>query len=284
MDISRDVQWGVSTPDAAARAFPYYILEQGYFEAGPQYFTRRSDADYYLLIYTVSGQGSMRTEDGETRLNPGTAVIVNCRRFHEYRTASRELWKFHWMHLSGAGMDGFRDMLTDRLTPVMLENEDEIVRRFEAMLFKMPMSDILACAEMSQRISELLLIMLRAKASAEDDSHSMWRHEIKLLAEYILENYAKPLSLDDFMAVTHLSRYRLIHLFREQTGMPPYQYMHYCRINNAQKLLRASGMSVSEVARKVGYENHMLFLHHFKKIVGKTPTQYAAESVKMPLY
>ena len=86
--------------------------------------------------------------------------------------------------------------------------------------------------------------------------------------------------IDDFMRFTSLSRHYLIHVFERQMGMPPYRYLHMCRVNQAQVLLKTTDLPVAEIAERVGYNSAAVFIRHFRSFMGVTPGVYRSESIR----
>ncbi|MGN0972321.1 MAG: helix-turn-helix domain-containing protein [Aristaeellaceae bacterium] len=182
------------------------------------------------------------------------------------------------MHLCGAGADSFASLLLERLTPVPVSLDHIISGQFQVNVA----ADILEYAEISHCLSTLLLELLRARALAAASGPTVRKDEISALAEYIARHYDQPLTLDDCIRVARLSRYYLIRLFRQQMGMPPCQYLHKCRINRAQELLRSTQDSIGRIGAQVGYADPVVFIRHFRRMVGVTPSVYRKESTVMP--
>jgi AraC-like DNA-binding protein len=66
--------------------------------------------------------------------------------------------------------------------------------------------------------------------------------------------------------------------------LPPHQYVIRRRVERAQHLLRADGgLSLVEIALRVGFSDQSQFSSHFKRIVGITPGQFRTRnnSLKM---
>ena len=57
-------------------------------------------------------------------------------------------------------------------------------------------------------------------------------------------------------------------------------YLRTLRINKAKKLLVNSDMNITQISNAVGFQTIHHFTAVFKKIVGKTPTEYKAEKKK----
>ena len=280
MDLLPESHFQIITPDESARSFNYFVTEYGRYRAGTDYFTKRDRKDAALLIFTISGEGELEWNGQSCQLIPGSAVVINCDSYHFYRTSSAEPWDFYWVHFCSSN-DGCMDTLTEQLKPILLTDISTMHRYFIDIEGAGHMGGLLTWAEMSHAISGMLLEMMRSLMHTKN-AHQPRRKEIVRLAEYIRTNHKHELSIEDFMSVANLSKYHLIRLFRQQMGIPPYNYMHHCRINNAQQLLRTSDMSVCEIAQQVGYADSVTFIRHFKKIVGVTPTQYVANSIQLP--
>ncbi len=278
MDISPLSETYIPAGDAA-RAFPFRVTEAGYFDAGADYFTRRDSKDQALLMLTHAGRGELKWQNQTCLLEPGSCVAIFCDTYHEYRTRPGGRWEFSWLHAVGDGLLGYRAALMTHLTPVALRAPDEARAAFERVFRFATRRDVAAMAEMSDAVSSILTGMMRSLA--EGDETPLGRADIRRLADYIRQNCAQNLSMDDFTREISLSQYHLIRLFTRQMGMPPYRYLHACRVTDAQRLLRATDRSVAEIAFLVGYSDPVNFIRHFRAIAGTTPARYRAESTRI---
>lgn len=96
--------------------------------------------------------------------------------------------------------------------------------------------------------------------------------------DYIEEHYAEKICVDDIAQSAYISPAYLRKLFMEYCRMSPLQYLNSVRIHAACKLLQKMDYNISEVSRKVGYENISTFLNNFKMITGETPKQWKERS------
>ena len=92
--------------------------------------------------------------------------------------------------------------------------------------------------------------------------------------DYIKENYAKDVSLDEVSRMVDISPYYFSKIFKEETGENFIEYLTNIRIEKAKKLLTESDMSMKEICASVGYADPNYFSRTFKKNVGVTPTEY----------
>ncbi|WP_414624491.1 helix-turn-helix domain-containing protein [Calothrix sp. CCY 0018] len=100
---------------------------------------------------------------------------------------------------------------------------------------------------------------------------------IQWVRDYLNDNYAENISLEDLARIVNFSPFYLNRAFRKQIGIPPHKYQNQIRIARAKALL-TSNLSISQVAIKTGFSSQSHFGWHFKRVMGVTPKQYAKES------
>ena len=92
---------------------------------------------------------------------------------------------------------------------------------------------------------------------------------------YIEKNYRNPeFSVQDVAGHIKIDRTYLYRIFKKETDMSVIDYINNCRITKAQTMLIDKNISVKDVAYSVGFTDQMYFSKVFKKITGKTPTEY----------
>lgn len=100
---------------------------------------------------------------------------------------------------------------------------------------------------------------------------------VGLAREYLEDDPAGNVSLEELSRVANLSPYHLSRVFREEVGMPPHAYQTNVRLDRAKDLL-LRGWPISEVAQQTGFYDQSHFTHSFKRLVGVTPGSYAKDS------
>ena len=74
--------------------------------------------------------------------------------------------------------------------------------------------------------------------------------------------------------LVNLSASRFRHLFKQETGMSPRQYLRELRFQKAEVMLAKSFLSVKEITERVGLVPLNHFMRDFKKRHGVTPGAY----------
>ena len=270
-----------STGDTLARSFPYYNMDTGKFVNGEQYYTKRDCYEGYLLIVTESGLGKITWNNQTCVLEKGSAVLIDCSTYHEYRTMPGNTWSFYYLHFKALSMEGYKKTFLSKLTPIQLRMPQLVVQMMNQIYYMSFQGDLVSYATQNNIISNLLIEILYSLVESTSEPQ-IYRSDIATLAKYIRDNCTKPLRVDDFSEFIHLSKSHLIRVFERQIGMSPYKYLHMCRIDKAIDLLRTTDMSIAEVAYLVGYNDPIVFTRHFKDFHQTTPNSYRKALIALP--
>ncbi len=96
----------------------------------------------------------------------------------------------------------------------------------------------------------------------------------KRVIAYIDGHYQEDIFLDKLAEEFGSSSKYLSSLIKNETGKKFSVYLTELRIRRAEDLLLHTELGVKEIAASVGYSDQRYFNRIFKKLTGKTPTQY----------
>ena len=97
---------------------------------------------------------------------------------------------------------------------------------------------------------------------------------LRAALDYVGDNLASDLSLAEIAAAANLSPYHFARAFKRSTGLAPHQYVVEQRIERAKALLANTGLSVGEVAARVGFSSPSHFARQFRRLVGVSPGSF----------
>lgn len=255
-------------------SFPFSVLINGVYTAGINYFTERSGHDFYLLLYTLSGEALITLKNSEFILSLHQAVLINAAEYHKYQTSGTEPWTFAWAHLERCGTSDYAALINqDKVFPVNPFSPKHFQEVFYELYQTSQHGTLLSCAKVSNLLSELLTQLLTGKLAPSDNSPHC-NHDITFVIDYIQCHYQQALSIDGLIEKVHFSKYHFIRLFKKQTGTTPYAYLLSYRIGQGKRLLCTTYDSISEIANQVGFISESNFIHQFKSIAGTTPASY----------
>ena len=107
---------------------------------------------------------------------------------------------------------------------------------------------------------------------------SSGQRQAYLALDYIQNNYMDPnLSLNSICSYLSISTSYFSTIFKEVTGETFMEVLIRTRMDKARELLENTTLKNYEIAEKVGFSDPHYFGISFKKITGKTPTEYARE-------
>ncbi|WP_164821777.1 AraC family transcriptional regulator [Paenibacillus koleovorans] len=131
------------------------------------------------------------------------------------------------------------------------------------------------------RVSLLeLLLWLQRRMHEERRNRSIHNvslhHTVEEIAQFVTLHYSTPMTLTMLAEMFYISPFHLSRLFKNVTGFNFVKYLNHVRMTEAQKLLRDSHLSVTDIARQVGFESLTHFGRVFKELADCTPSQYRA--------
>lgn len=91
---------------------------------------------------------------------------------------------------------------------------------------------------------------------------------------WIAEHYHEPAPVASMMRLSGLPERSFKRRFQQATGMPPLEYVHTLRLEEAKQMLEAGNETIESIANAVGYEDAGFFSRLFRRRVALTPAQY----------
>jgi AraC-like DNA-binding protein len=102
-------------------------------------------------------------------------------------------------------------------------------------------------------------------------------HRIARAIEWLRENYAQPLNVDELAARVQMSSSTLHHHFRLLTAMSPLQYQKWLRLSEARRLMLNERLEAASAAFQVGYESPSQFSREYGRQFGAPPKRDIAK-------
>jgi AraC family transcriptional regulator, transcriptional activator FtrA len=92
--------------------------------------------------------------------------------------------------------------------------------------------------------------------------------------DWAMKHLAKHIDIDTLARKASMSRRTFDRKFRSTFNLTPHLWLVTQRINLARELLEKDGNPIERVAARAGFDNATTMRHHFRKVVGVTPTEY----------
>lgn len=154
----------------------------------------------------------------------------------------------------------------------------EVRRCFEHVFHHWKAYDSLSVYRCNLAFRELWLVLIEniydQQYSSDADT------AIQFTCRYIADHFHTPLTVEHLAKSAGLSTGYYSRQFKRMTGFSPKDYIIGLRVSKAKELLGESGLSVTHIAKLVGYEDEFYFSRIFKRVTGMTPSSYAKQSKK----
>jgi len=118
------------------------------------------------------------------------------------------------------------------------------------------------------------ILMQLLEASGAAGSGTVGNSLVDRAIAYIQEHLTDKLSVETIAAHVGYSTGYFSHLFTEETGMSPYQFVVRSRVEHAQQLLQTTQLSVQDVAFQSGFNSAANFCYTFRRFTGESPHEY----------
>ncbi len=135
-----------------------------------------------------------------------------------------------------------------------------------------------------KRIAGLLLLLemmanenefeYLASAGFSKTIHTSDFHKFNKIYEFIINNFTRPISLEETSEVAHMAPTAFCRYFKKRTGKNFSTFLNEFRVGHAGRLLLEEKVKISNIAQDCGFNNLSNFNEQFKRITGYTPKEF----------
>lgn len=249
---------------------------------------------YIELLYCLSGGYEVRLDEKKYIFESGSLLIVNSNEIHEILTlendSSHIVVKFEPEILYDSPIGSFDvkyvfPFVIKDASPQKLFAAEEISPMGIPELMKNIYEEYEKggyCFELSVKsdIFRIFLQILRywrrsgVKMPHTSLTYSEHIKSIKKVLDYIAIHMSEEISAEEMAKLAGLSYAYFSRIFRQIMGKSFNDYLNSVRINEAERLLVATDMSVTEIAGFSGFSSSSYFIKIFERYKKMTPTRY----------
>ena len=122
-------------------------------------------------------------------------------------------------------------------------------------------------------LSEIWLLLLEVLKTL-DTAPPKNQERILTMMVFVRDNLDQKLTLEEIAGAAAVSTRECLRCFRDSIGQSPMEYLIHCRVDAAKKLLQERSLAVTDIALKTGFNSAAYFAKIFKRVTGKTPSQF----------
>lgn len=258
------------------------------------------DHDFFEIALIASGHAVHRSIDGNHLLSTGHLLLLRPGSWHEYLDQSRfslynclfsrdllnrELaWVLCDPVLYPIFFGGFSSqrVLVTRLSRKRLKNCRIHLESLKKLNDASSVFRVQQIGLLLQIFGEIAQALASENGNVSAPTEKMPTAVIR--AMHLLESRIEhPWNLSELGNSLPINSSYLSRLFKSSIGMPPMTYLAHCRDRRAADLLLGTNLPISEIARRVGWEDPNYFARRFSKVFGKTPSDYRSAAVSAKL-
>ncbi len=245
----------------------------------------------FELLYLMTGEKRLNVSGEDYLMHGGDLLVIHPGEPHgNFVDAQNRSNMMYVFLVSPDAMPGFlnltdsqRQTLTQRLMNLRLVRADKGLRHI--------MNRFAECAERDDpqddfyeaRLSAYMVLLLDeiSKCPMESGGRSV---DILRAIQYIENNPSEMFSIQQLAKEVGLSEARFKQKFKQQTGIPPAEYVVRRHVSMAQEQLLSSQDSITKIAMRLGFSSSQHLCRLFRHYVGLSPSDYRREHGKKAVH
>ena len=239
----------------------------------------RHSHDYYVISLIERGRQSFTHNGTKHFTPPGGVILINPGAVHTGEAVDEQGFGLRSLYPTISHMQLAFYELTGRHQALPFFKDVRVSATNNVLSLHKAMMQGASTLECEARFIWTLAQLIKRYGDISSTEQKLGKEKIAVqqARHYIDEYFARGVSLNELAGHVALSPYYLLRVFRAEVGMPPYVYLESVRIRRAQRLIE-TGTPLAEVAAEVGFSSQSHMTRRFKKIIGATPGQYAAQA------
>lgn len=230
----------------------------------------------YQIIYIFKGCGHYLLKNQWQILSAGQILLFRPGEPQVYSYFFADEPEIYWIHFTGSECESLirrfnlhTGFIGEKLTLKLL---------FQEIIMELQLKK----AEFESIVNSDILKMfsLICRFFHEQHSNPVQESGIDRLVMCLNRDYAKPWNLYSMSQVCGLSQSHFSHAFKKRMGISPVQFITDIRINKAKELLECGTLSISAIAKLIGYDDALYFSKTFKKKTGVSPKEFIQNAMQ----
>lgn len=252
------------------------FYQSGEMACEPKHSYGPAIRDHYLIHFVIKGKGYYEIGDQRYELSKGQAFLICPNVITYYEADRKEPWEYMWVGFNG-------EMAETYLRSANIDEENVVFQfdktRIAELLKQVNRINGVGIHKTFMAIG-LLYQLLGELAHCSNKENEVVISQQSYVNEAILfiqMNFSRPITVQEIAAHLCINRSYFYTLFKNELGQSPKEYLTTYRLNKACELMTTHDLTLSQIARSVGYEDPLLFSKTFKKEYGVSPKYYRAE-------
>ncbi len=232
----------------------------------------------FMLQLTTFGKGLVFDGKQTFEVERGQLLLFSPTAVHHYqRQPESQSWHYKWIYFSPKPQWlQWLNWETSNAGISQIKLDDNQQLQEISQLFSKIAEELHENQAIPQELTESLLkyLLIKCFKTQQTTMSNTLDPRVVQVCEFINAQLTQALDIDTLAQQVYLSSSRLSHLFKQKMGVSLVKYKEMQRIAEAKKLLYFSNMSVSTIAKSIGYDDALYFSKVFKKHTALSPIQF----------
>lgn len=241
--------------------------------------------DFWEMIYAKTGSITISEDDKIYELSAGQAVFHKPMEFHRLKCKKGQKAELIIISftLEGKLIDHLGNGVFELnlyLEQMLFDTLKQITTSFDCSEIPVKSSGKNAVEEnlSLSKLETLLLSILAEVSPSRKESYGVGAYNYKRIIEVMTSHLDENLSVDEIASLCCLSTSNLKKTFKTYAGCGVTEHYNRLRIMRASEYLK-SGMSATDISRKMHFSSPGYFSNVFKRETGLSPLRYRAEKM-----
>ena len=231
------------------------------------------------LCLVESGASELLYKGTAHQTPPGSVFIMNPGEVHANRALETTGCSYRTVYLNPEFVAQIAAEMTDRSQSGIpffrstVISDPDVSATYLAVCrsLESPASGLELAVQLRELICKLVTRYCEFRSALKPVGHES--RAIQQARDYLTDNYARNVTLEELAKVTQLSAFHLNRAFCREVGLPPHAFQIQLRILRARSLL-LQGATISDSAAETGFADQSHLTRHFKRLAVVTPGQY----------
>ncbi len=238
--------------------------------------------DFHEIYFLLSGERRFLLGHSIYDVSPGDLVIVPKNEFHRTTAIDTNGYDRYVIYFYDDSIKELADNIIgfepDRFFQLgCLEFDPDISELIRGYLTEMTheqnTGDEYSTAYMQNILRNIIITILRFGRQKNREQNED-ADKIQSVARYIREHYRESISLATASRMAYMENTYFSKRFKALTGFGFNEYLTETRMQAAEKLLRLTSLSISEISERCGYSSSNYFGDAFRQYKGTSPSEF----------
>ena len=278
----RDKQWGIYVTAGGFNTIkPGDVYPRPGHPSGYNYtWSKGRCLQEYQIQFVTRGEGEFESKPtGKKKLAAGNTFLLFPGVWHRYRPYSNIGWETYWVSFNGSNVHRLVEhaFISPQNAVLKTGVDDLLLHAYLTMLDRLRSEPVGFPQLLAASVTEILAAMIGAVRAQGTGNHMQ---TLVSRAKSLLETQVDSVpAMETLAASLGLSTTHFYRVFREHTGLSPYQYHQELRIGRAKQMLHGTAMNIKEIAASLAFESPFHFSSVFKRKTGLSPSHWRKQFV-----